>query len=50
MVPPMLDRSHTVLDEPEILEEHVGHRRTVSEAEVAPCNCPELCIRDHDNE
>lgn len=25
-------------------------RPAVSEAEVAPCTCPELCIRDHENE
>ena len=25
-------------------------RPAISEAEVAPCCCPELCVRDHDNE
>jgi hypothetical protein len=25
-------------------------RPAVSEAEVAPCCCPELCMRDHENE
>ena len=25
-------------------------RPAVSEAEVAPCTCPELCVRDHENE
>ncbi len=25
-------------------------RPAVSEAEVAPCECPELCLRDHENE
>jgi hypothetical protein len=25
-------------------------RPAVSEAEVAPCACPELCVRDHENE
>ena len=25
-------------------------RPAVSEAEVAPCCCPELCLRDHENE
>ncbi|MDE3111365.1 MAG: hypothetical protein KGN00_05900 [Chloroflexota bacterium] len=25
-------------------------RPAVSEAEVAPCLCPELCLRDHENE
>jgi tRNA U54 and U55 pseudouridine synthase Pus10 len=25
-------------------------RPAVSEAEVAPCCCPELCVRDHENE
>lgn len=25
-------------------------RPAVSEAEVAPCVCPEMCIRDHENE
>jgi len=25
-------------------------RPAVSEAEVAPCECPELCMRDHENE
>jgi hypothetical protein len=28
-----------------------GRRRpAISEAEVAPCSCPELCPRDHENE
>ncbi|MBI2325596.1 MAG: hypothetical protein HYY42_06690 [Chloroflexi bacterium] len=25
-------------------------RPAISEAEVAPCCCPELCMRDHENE
>ncbi len=25
-------------------------RPAISEAEVAPCECPELCLRDHENE
>ncbi|HEX9436902.1 MAG TPA: hypothetical protein VGA16_07070 [Candidatus Limnocylindria bacterium] len=25
-------------------------RPAISEAEVAPCCCPELCVRDHENE
>ncbi len=25
-------------------------RPAVSEAETAPCTCPELCVRDHENE
>ena len=25
-------------------------RPAVSEAEVAPCRCPEMCLRDHENE
>lgn len=25
-------------------------RPAVSEAEVAACNCPDMCIRDHENE
>ncbi len=25
-------------------------RPAVSEAEVAPCLCPEMCLRDHENE
>jgi hypothetical protein len=25
-------------------------RPAVSEAEVAPCCCPEMCLRDHENE
>jgi hypothetical protein len=46
----MLDRRHNVLDDTQLMEEQSGHSRVVSEAETAPCNCPELCIRDHDNE
>jgi hypothetical protein len=25
-------------------------RPAISEAEVAPCCCPEMCMRDHENE
>ncbi len=25
-------------------------RPAVSQAEVAPCECPEMCLRDHENE
>jgi hypothetical protein len=25
-------------------------RPAVSEAEIAPCECPDLCLRDHENE
>jgi hypothetical protein len=25
-------------------------RPAISEAEVAPCCCPEMCLRDHENE
>lgn len=46
----MLDRSHTALDDAELLEETPGRALAPSDAEVAPCNCPELCIRDHEYE
>jgi hypothetical protein len=44
----MADRSRTALDDAEMLEETPPSPR--SEAETAPCNCPELCIRDHEHE
>jgi hypothetical protein len=25
-------------------------RPAISEAEIAPCECPETCLRDHENE
>jgi hypothetical protein len=25
-------------------------RPAISEAEVSPCCCPEMCLRDHENE
>jgi len=50
MVPPMLDRSHTILDDNDLMEEPRGRYAGLSEAETAPCNCPELCIRDHEYE
>jgi len=25
-------------------------RPAISEAETAPCCCPEMCLRDHENE
>lgn len=28
-----------------------GRRRpAISEAETSPCTCPEMCLRDHENE
>ncbi|MGH2378415.1 MAG: hypothetical protein ACRDGT_08050 [Candidatus Limnocylindria bacterium] len=44
----MLDRSHTLIDDAELVEEPIGRTAALSDAEVAACTCPDLCIRDHE--
>ena len=44
-----LDQLRDETEEP--LRGMVGRPRpAISEAEVAPCECPEPCLRDHENE
>lgn len=45
----MLDRKHLVIDDMELVEEP-SRRGQLSDAEVAACTCPDLCIRDHEYE
>jgi ferredoxin len=45
----MLDRKHAVIDHTDLVEE-TSRRGQLSDAEVAACNCPDLCIRDHEYE
>ncbi len=51
MVSPMTEQ--LVLDDlrEDLLDSMTGRARpAISEAEVAPCCCPEMCLRDHENE
>lgn len=45
----MSDRKHAVIDDTELVEE-TSRRGQPSDAEVAACTCPDLCIRDHEYE
>lgn len=44
----MMDRKHAVIDVTELVEQPSRRTAELSDAEVAACNCPDLCIRDHD--
>ena len=46
----MFDRSHAVIDDIELVEEAGRRTAQLSDAELASCNCPDLCIRDHEYE
>lgn len=51
MVPPMTEQM--ALDDlrEDELDGMTGRARpAISEAEVAACCCPEMCLRDHENE
>lgn len=43
-----MDRKHAVIDATELVEQPGRRTAELSDAEVATCNCPDLCIRDHD--
>ena len=49
MLSSMLDRKHAVIDDTELVEQP-SRRGQLSDAEVAACSCPDLCIRDHEYE
>lgn len=46
----MLDRKHAVIDDTELVEQKSRRTAELSDAEVATCTCPDLCIRDHEYE
>lgn len=52
MVLPMTAEQMTLHDlREDLIDGMTGRQRpAVSEAEVAQCCCPEMCMRDHENE
>ncbi len=51
MVPAMTEQMALTDLREDLIDGMTGRARpAISEAEVAPCCCPELCVRDHENE